>query len=140
MNQRAQQAAGLVREAVQKVISSHLHDPRVRGLVTVTRVTISDDLKSATVYVSVMPEQHRDLTMHGLRAAAKHIRRRISDELALRSIPELTFKSDAAAARQAQVLDALALVAREREAREQELQPGAEQAPDKTDPHDGATA
>ncbi|MEM9166600.1 MAG: 30S ribosome-binding factor RbfA [Planctomycetota bacterium] len=114
MSQRAEQAAGLIREAIQKVIAEGLHDPRIRGLITVTRVTVSDDLRSATVYVSVMPEEQRDLTMHGLTAAAKHIRHAISDKLALRVIPGLAFKPDLAAARQAKVLDALADVARER--------------------------
>lgn len=117
MSQRADQAAGLIRDAVQKVITKHLHDPRIRGLITVTRATVSDDLKSATVYISVLPDQHRELTMHGLQAASKHIRHRISEELALRTIPDLLFKPDAAAARQAEVLDALSQVARERESR-----------------------
>lgn len=117
MTQRSDQVAGLLRDAVQKVIAKGLHDPRVRGLITVTRVTISDDLRTATAYISVMPDQHRELTMHGLRAAAKHIRHEISDELALRRIPDLMFKPDAAAARQAAVLDALAKVATEPEPR-----------------------
>lgn len=113
MSQRSDQIAGLVREAIQKVIAKGLHDPRIRGLITVTRVTLSEDLRSATVYISVMPDTHRELTMHGLRAAAKHIRHAISDQLALRRTPDLLFKTDAKAARQTAVLDALAKVATE---------------------------
>lgn len=115
MSQRSDQVAGLLREAIQKVIAKGLHDPRVKGLITVTRITVSEDLRSATIYVSVMPESARDLTMHGLRAASKHIRHQISDSLALRRIPDLLFKPDAAAARQAGVFDALAKVANEPE-------------------------
>lgn len=108
MSQRSDQVAGLLRESIQKVIAKGLHDPRVKGLITVTRVTVSEDLRSATVYISVMPESDRELTLHGLRAASKHIRHQISDSLALRRVPDLLFKPDAAAARQAAVLDALA--------------------------------
>lgn len=115
MTQRTDQIAGLLREAVQKVIAKGLHDPRVRGLITVTRVTVSEDLQSATVYISVMPDTARDLTMHGLRAAAKHIRHAASDQLALRRTPDLLFKPDVAAARQASVLDAIAKAANEPE-------------------------
>ncbi|MEL6311612.1 MAG: 30S ribosome-binding factor RbfA [Planctomycetota bacterium] len=115
MSQRSDQVAGLLREAIQKVISKGLHDPRVKGLITVTRVTVSEDLRSATVYISVMPDQHRDLTMHGLVAASKHIRHEISNQLALRKTPELLFKPDVKAARQAAVLDALSKVANEPE-------------------------
>ena len=115
MSQRTDQIAGLLRDAIQKVIAKGLHDPRIRGLITVTRVTVSEDLQSATVYISVMPEQHRDLTMHGLRAAAKHIRHAVSNQLALRKTPELLIKPDTVAARQASVLDALAKVANEPE-------------------------
>ncbi|MEO1585057.1 MAG: 30S ribosome-binding factor RbfA [Planctomycetota bacterium] len=115
MSQRTDQIAGLLREAIQKVIAKGLHDPRVKGLITVTRVTVSEDLRSATVYISVMPDDARDLTMHGLRAASKHIRHQISDSLALRRVPDLLFKPDAKAARQAAVLDALAKAALEPE-------------------------
>jgi ribosome-binding factor A len=107
----------MLRDAIQGVVSKGLHDPRVRGLVTITRVNTSEDFSSATVYVSVLPAEHRDLTLHGLRAAAPHIRHQVADKLDMRRTPDLLFKPDVAAARTHEVLDALAKVAQERERR-----------------------
>jgi ribosome-binding factor A len=118
MSQRSQRISALLRESIQKVISKGLQDPRVRGLITVTKVTTADDLSQATVYVSVMPAEHADLTMHGLKAAAGHIRRQAGTKLSLSKLPQLIFKLDTTTIRQAGVLDAIAKVAREREERE----------------------
>ena len=62
MNHRAQQVVSLIRRAVQVVIGRGLHDPRVRGLISVTKVVMDDDLSQATVYVSVLPQEHAALT------------------------------------------------------------------------------
>lgn len=129
MSQRSQRVSALLRESIQTVISKGLQDPRVRGLITVTKVTTADDLSQSTVYVSVMPVEHADLTMHGLKAAAAHIRRQAGAKLSLGRLPHLLFKLDTTIARQAGVLDALAKVAQEREERE-----AAEQAESANDP------
>lgn len=105
---RTQQVAGEVRRAVQEIISKGLSDPRVRGLITVTEVTLSDDLRSATIMVSVMPEEHEELTMHGLRAASRYIRREAGELVAMARLPDLAFKGDKRFKRQAAVLDAIA--------------------------------
>lgn len=108
MSQRTERLSSLVREAVQNVIARGLQDPRVRGLITVTRVTTAEDLSQSTVYISVLPAERAELTMHGLKAAAKHIRHEISGDLAIRRTPKLIFKLDSQSSRQAGVLDAIA--------------------------------
>lgn len=123
MSQRSQRISALLREAVQNVISKGLQDPRVRGLITVTKVTTADDLSQATIHVSIMPIEHADLTMHGLRAAAAHIRRQAGAKLTLSRVPQLLFKLDTTTARQSGVLDAIAKVTKEREDREAAEQP-----------------
>ena len=108
MSRRADQVAAAVRDAVQAVIDRGLQDPRVSGLITVTGVRVSEDLRSATVAVSIYPAEKQDLTMHGLRAAARHVRHQISDALGLRRTPELLFRVDTTAKKQAEALDAIA--------------------------------
>ncbi len=107
MSKRVQQVASTVREAIQRVIQKGLNDPRVRGLVTVTRVTVSEDLREATVFVSVLPEEHEKLTMHGLEAASRYIRREAAELVALSRMPTLRFKVDRGAKNQAAVFRAL---------------------------------
>lgn len=115
MSQRADRISALLREAIQNVITRGLSDPRIRGMVTVVKVKTADDLSRATVTVSVMPFEHSELTMHGLKAASAHIRRQVGSATAIRRVPQFVFKLDTSSARQAKVLDALAKVARERE-------------------------
>jgi len=72
--------------------------------------------------VSVMPAEHAELTMHGLRAASAHIRRQIGSATSLSRVPAIGFRLDTSSLKQAGVLEALAKVAREREAKEAEAQ------------------
>lgn len=107
MTRRVEQIGSTLREAVQLVIQRGLSDPRVRGLVTVTRVTVSQDLREATVFVSVLPEEHEKLTMHGLEAGAGYIRREAAELVALAKLPTLRFKVDRGMKNQTAVFKAL---------------------------------
>ena len=110
MSRRTQRVSSELRGAIQKVIAKGLSDPRIRGLVTITNVRITDDLQQARVGVSVYPEQKEALTLHGLQSAARHIRREAAEIMALAKMPELIFESDASIRRQSEVLGALAKV------------------------------
>ncbi len=94
MSRRTDQVASLIRRAVQSRLSRGLNDPRVRGLVSVTRVTVAADLSEAVILVSVMPAEHAQLTLRGLQHAAAHIRRELGRTARLRHQPRLTFKLD----------------------------------------------
>ncbi|MCB9845437.1 MAG: 30S ribosome-binding factor RbfA [Phycisphaeraceae bacterium] len=107
MSRRTQQVASLLERAISEVIARGLADPRIRGLISVTRVTVSEDLRQSTVYVSVFPEAHEQLALHGLQDAAKHIRREAGERVSLVRMPGLAFKLDHSLKRQAQVDQAL---------------------------------
>jgi ribosome-binding factor A len=115
MTHRPQQIASNLRQAIQQVLARGLHDPRIGGLVTITNVTVAADLKTATVFVSVLPEEKEKMTMFGLRDAARHIRREVGELVAMRQVPLLTFKADAGLKREAEAYQAIAKIARERE-------------------------
>lgn len=117
---RPQQLAAILREAIQARIDRGLADPRVQGMITVTGVQVAQDLKTATVLVSVMPHTRQDLTLHGLASAARHIRRDVGDEVSLHQMPELIFKLDHSLEKQAGVLEAIARASAEREKKESE--------------------
>ena len=86
-----------VNEAVRAVIADavgDLKDPRI-GLVTITAVHVTPDLKEATVYVSVLGgEKKRAATLAGLESAHGILRARINRELSLRRTPTLAFAYD----------------------------------------------
>jgi ribosome-binding factor A len=114
MSRRTAQLASLIKQAVQDVLARGLEDPRIKGLITVTEVTVTDDLHDATIEVSILPAECADLTMHGLRHAERHMRHAVSNKVEMRRVPTLRFKLDDSLKRQAGVLEALAKVAEER--------------------------
>jgi ribosome-binding factor A len=108
VSHRREQVASVLMRELQRVLSAGLSDPRIAPLITVTKVELSRDLRSATVFVTAMPADKQKVTIHGLRAASKHIRHRISDNIALKRTPDLFFKLDGGAQNQAEVMRALA--------------------------------
>ena len=107
MSHRVEQITSTIQRAVQTVISRGLNDPRVRGLVSITKVVVDDDLAKATVFVSVMPAERGELTMHGLRAATKRIRRDVGNMIRLRHTPRLSFRLDDSIKRQTELEQSL---------------------------------
>jgi len=86
-----------VNEAVRAVIADavgDLKDPRI-GMVTVTGVHVSRDLREATVYVSVLgSEKKRRASLVGLESAHGVLQTRLARELKLKRTPQLAFAYD----------------------------------------------
>ena len=77
------------------MVAGELKDPRIAGLVTVTEVRVSPDLKLARIFVSVLgSEEEHASTLKGLTAAAGFIRRELGSRLRMRRSPELLFVLD----------------------------------------------
>lgn len=93
---RQEKVARVVKEAVSDAIAHHLSDPRIEGFVSVTRVDMVADLRSADVYLSIFGKD--DATQNKTFAAITHARSRIQSLLAgrLRSkfCPVLHFYRD----------------------------------------------
>jgi|SRR5581483_4423242 len=91
-----------VNEAVRAVVADalgDLKDPRI-GIVTVTGVDVTPDLREATVYISVLGnERKRRATLAGLESAHGVLQARINRELSLRRTPTLAFAYDDAVER-----------------------------------------
>lgn len=118
MSRRDEQLASEIHRAVQAALDRGLQDPRVSGLITVTSVRITPDKKIAFVNVSILPAERQKLVMHGLTSAARHLKHEVSDKLAVRQMPELTFRLDESLKKQAGVLDAIAKANEDRAKRE----------------------
>ena len=91
---RSQRIQELLLEEISKLLQSGLKDPRV-GFTTLTRVEVSDNLKHAKVFVSVMgSEEEKNQTLEALKNAKGFIRNYLGKNLYLRCLPELEFKKD----------------------------------------------
>ncbi len=107
MTQHSNQIESVLRRAVQDVLMRGLNDPRVRGLVSVTKVEVSSDYADATVWCSVLPEEHGALSIRGIDSAANWIRREAAEKVRLRRMPRLRFKLDGTLKKQAEVMAAI---------------------------------
>lgn len=134
MSQRALQIGSIIAAETSAILARGLADPRIKGLITVTGADVTGDLERCTIRVSVLPEEHAKLTMHGLASATPHIRRMLSDRVRIKEIPEIRFKHDRATAAAAETQRLIAKGMAEAN------QAGLATDPPVVDPHDDAPA
>jgi len=95
MSRRTERLNHLIRHEVTDLLQREAKDPRLAVLVTVTRVSISSDLRYARIFISVMgTEEEKTAAMAALQAATGFLRRELSHRLSLRHSPELSFWYD----------------------------------------------
>ena len=97
-NQRQLRVGELIRRVLVEIFDRvELRDPDIAGVsITISEVSVSPDLKAATVYAMPLGGHGRDTVMAGLARAAPFLRSRIARELALRRVPSLEFRLDTA--------------------------------------------
>ena len=101
---------GRITEEIQREMSSLIRtvkDPRVTGLISVTAVDTTPDLKYCKLYISVLDKSDVDQVLKGLKSASGYLRRELGRSLNLRNTPELTFVRDDSIDHGAHILDML---------------------------------
>ena len=102
---------GRINEEIRKELSALLRtvkDPRVsEGMLTITRVDTTSDLRYARVYISALNCADEKGLMKGLKSASGYLRRELGHALQLRYTPELTFVRDDSIDQGAHILDML---------------------------------
>ena len=93
----------LIQREIATLIQQEIKDPRI-GMVTVSGVDISPDLKHAKIYVSLLgDEKDRDKSISALNHAAQFLRHELAGHLYLKAIPALRFVYDESIARGARL-------------------------------------
>jgi ribosome-binding factor A len=90
---RSKRVSDLLKEEISEIIMRRLKDPRL-GFVTVVDVSVTDDLRLARVYVSVLNEEEREQAIEILRSARSFIRSELSKRLRMKVIPDVEFHID----------------------------------------------
>ena len=115
---RPERLADTLREEITQIVGYELEDPRV-AMVTVTDVRVSDDLRDASVYVTIAGDEKESQTaMRALRHAAPYVRRQLGFALSLRHTPELHFVRDMVEEQGARVDELLQQIEQDRESKE----------------------
>jgi ribosome-binding factor A len=91
---RTQRVAQLLKEEISRLLQREVKDARI-GVVTVTDVRVTNDLKYADVFVYLTgDEERRAEALEGLKSAAGFMRSRLGRDLRIRRTPELRFILD----------------------------------------------
>jgi len=91
---RSEKVADLIQKEISQMLRRTIKDPRI-GFVTITRVEVSEDCRSAKVYFSVAGTlEERERSMKGLDSARGYVRRELGKRIRLRYTPEIMFRFD----------------------------------------------
>ena len=88
---------GRINEEIQRELASlirNVKDPRVTGMISITAVETTPDLRYAKVYVSMLDKSDAKEVIKGLKSASGYLRRELGRALSLRYTPELQFEQD----------------------------------------------
>ena len=91
---RSERVAGTLRRELARLIQLELKDPDV-GFIGLSDVEVSRDLAHARVFVTVFEPDQAAASLRALNKAAGFLRRRLGQEMRIRSVPELHFQHDA---------------------------------------------
>lgn len=114
MSRRSERVQEALRREVSILINEELRDPRV-GFITVTRATITEDLRNAVIFYSVLgDEKTKEVAKKGLRSALPFLRSEIANRLKLRYAPEVRLRYDETMAYSQRIEDTLRKIKEEK--------------------------
>ena len=91
---RSVRVGDLILREIALLLLEKVKDPRVQG-VTLTGIRLSDDLKRAKIFYSVVGDQRQiEKARAGLNSAKGFIKREIGIRMELRYVPEISFVHD----------------------------------------------
>jgi ribosome-binding factor A len=90
---RSQRLSVLLKEEVADIVLHKIKDPRL-GFITVTDVELSDDLRFAKIFVTVLKEEDREISLQILNEAKGFVRSEIAKRLRIKIIPTFEFFYD----------------------------------------------
>lgn len=91
---RSERVAGQIRRELAKIIQQEVRDPDI-GFVSLSDVEVTRDLAHAKVFITVFETEKAQASIKALQSSAKYLRHRLSQEMRIRSVPELHFHHDA---------------------------------------------
>ena len=93
-NNRLERIDEELKKEISNIINYELKNPKVTGLISVTKTKITPDLKYAKVYVSILNSKNTKETLANLKKSSGYIRTEIAKRINLRITPELVFVLD----------------------------------------------
>lgn len=83
-----------LKKELSNIINYELQNSKITGMISVTKVKTTPDLRYARVYVSILNSKNRKETLAGLKQSSGYMRSQIASRINLRITPELVFELD----------------------------------------------
>ena len=90
-----------IMRVISKVLLEEVKNPKIKGLVSVTEVDVTEDLKFADAYFSILPPLNSDEKQYdneeileALNEIKGFLRKRVAEEVDIRYTPEIRVKLD----------------------------------------------
>ncbi|MCX6004965.1 MAG: 30S ribosome-binding factor RbfA [Chloroflexi bacterium] len=95
MTRRTERLNQFIQNEISDLLCKHVNDPRLNGLISVTRVSATTDMRNAKVFISALGENiDKDEILKGFASASGFLRRELAHRLNTRVTPELEFYFD----------------------------------------------
>lgn len=95
MSRRTERVQSLIREELGKILQEEVKDPRIEGLVSITAVEVSPDLRLARVFLSIYGSEGKEqAALDALSSARPFLRHELGHRLSLRYSPQLDLHLD----------------------------------------------
>ncbi|MFA3782487.1 30S ribosome-binding factor RbfA [Melioribacteraceae bacterium 4301-Me] len=90
---RVSRVASLIKEELSLIFLHKIQDPQL-GVITITNVKVSADLRYAKVYISVYDKKNRNALLDKVDELKSMIRTELAHRITIRFVPELNFFID----------------------------------------------
>ncbi len=94
MTRRVDRVNANLRQQVSEILANEVKDPRIDGMISVVDVETTGDLRRAKVFVSVYGSDDARKVLKALKSASGFVGRRLSNRLAMRTVPQIQFRLD----------------------------------------------
>jgi len=92
---RSERLAEEIKKAASQIINNDIKDPRVSGLISVTKVEMSKDLRHARIFLSIYGEEPEKQTVfEGIKNAEGFIKKELAHRVRMKYMPEISLKMD----------------------------------------------
>jgi len=112
MKRRTERVSSIIQQELSYLLREQVNDPRLTGLISITKVSTSPDLRLAKVFISSLGNKvNKNEILQGFAAASGFLRTQLANRLKLKHMPELSFHLDDSIERGAEVLRLIEQVA-----------------------------
>ena len=97
MSNRIEKVNSVLQRYISDIINNDVNDPRIKGIISVSSVSTTPDLKYAKVFLSIFSTESSNDILDAIKSASGYIRKLLSSKVEFRCVPSLDFELDTSA-------------------------------------------